>query len=249
MVILVLASPALSGSITLSTLQKAPTLPVRNLLFRSLQTQSNHPSSPIYLLTQPDDNSLAVIWSILEVSVAVICSCLPAIRALFSRWLPDLFDLNNPHEPASASSGTLSHPMQKIGPSYNKHYPILSNSSPTFSPLTSAFKLPPAPSHETETKTKIWINPKFDDAGQLVDFHSSELSPDYSQTPSQAQWDRRSSVPTESTSTSLWVLDGLRYSGEYGPNLDIAEPGVPMGNFLSAPGKVRFNQVQQKRPQ
>jgi hypothetical protein len=137
--------------------------------------------------------------------------------------------------------------MEKVGPSYNKHYPILSNSSRAFSPLASAFNLPPAPSHENETK--IWINPKFNDAGQLVDFHSSEPSHHYSQTPNQTQWDRTSSVQTESTTTSLWVLDGLQYSGEHGPNLDMAEDGVAMGKFLSPPGKAKVKRVQQKRPQ
>jgi hypothetical protein len=33
------------------------------------------------------------IWSLIEVCVAIICACLPAIRGLLSYWFPALFDI------------------------------------------------------------------------------------------------------------------------------------------------------------
>ncbi len=37
------------------------------------------------------DNIIPAIWSLAEICVAIICACLPAIRVLFSRWLPSVF--------------------------------------------------------------------------------------------------------------------------------------------------------------
>ncbi|KUJ12789.1 uncharacterized protein LY89DRAFT_558860, partial [Mollisia scopiformis] len=36
------------------------------------------------------DNAIPVIWSFLEICVAIICACLPAIRAILSRYLPSV---------------------------------------------------------------------------------------------------------------------------------------------------------------
>jgi hypothetical protein len=37
------------------------------------------------------DNTIPVLWSIVEICIAIMCACLPALRALFSHYLPKLF--------------------------------------------------------------------------------------------------------------------------------------------------------------
>ncbi|PBP25065.1 integral membrane protein [Diplocarpon rosae] len=82
------------------------------------------------------DNALPAIWSFVEISVALTCACLPAIRALLSRWFPTIFDLASPSSPHpqcamcpkvktfdesfTRKPSNRSRPAQKIGPSYNK---------------------------------------------------------------------------------------------------------------------------------
>ena len=43
------------------------------------------------------DNTIPVLWSILEISIAIICACLPALRALFSHYLPRVFPNMSTH--------------------------------------------------------------------------------------------------------------------------------------------------------
>ncbi|CZT50451.1 uncharacterized protein RSE6_11435 [Rhynchosporium secalis] len=83
---------------------------------------------------------MPALWSFVEICVALICSCLPALRALLSRWFPSIFDLtfrSNPEDietPLSrktelahyhTSQGTAERTkttfIEKDGPSYNKH--------------------------------------------------------------------------------------------------------------------------------
>ncbi|PBP25242.1 integral membrane protein [Diplocarpon rosae] len=82
------------------------------------------------------DNALPAIWSFVEISVALTCACLPAIRALLSCWFPTIFDLASPSsshpqcamcpkvktfdDSFTRQPSTRSRPAQKIGPSYNK---------------------------------------------------------------------------------------------------------------------------------
>ncbi|KAI9050208.1 hypothetical protein LZ554_006349 [Drepanopeziza brunnea f. sp. 'monogermtubi'] len=42
------------------------------------------------------DNAVPAIWSFVELCVALTCACLPAMRALLSRWFPSIFDLTAP---------------------------------------------------------------------------------------------------------------------------------------------------------
>jgi hypothetical protein len=56
------------------------------------------------------DNAIAVIVSLLEICIAIICACLPALRALVSHYLPQLFSndstaasRSNYHPPTNAS--------------------------------------------------------------------------------------------------------------------------------------------------
>lgn len=37
------------------------------------------------------DNAPAAIWSAIETNVSIICSCLPLMRPLFTRWTPGFF--------------------------------------------------------------------------------------------------------------------------------------------------------------
>jgi Fungal rhodopsin domain len=41
------------------------------------------------------DNVEPIIWSMVEIHVTIICACMPALRALLSRWLPNLFDITH----------------------------------------------------------------------------------------------------------------------------------------------------------
>lgn len=37
-------------------------------------------------------NPLAAIWSSVEINTGILCSCLPTLRRLFSKWFPNLLD-------------------------------------------------------------------------------------------------------------------------------------------------------------
>ncbi|KAG4437280.1 hypothetical protein IFR05_007218, partial [Cadophora sp. M221] len=85
------------------------------------------------------DNALPAIWSFIEICVALICACLPAMRALLSGWFPSIFDLTSPTvdlkelPPSRTLDAASSHHLpplpkerfrqsfiEKVGPSYNK---------------------------------------------------------------------------------------------------------------------------------
>jgi len=51
------------------------------------------------------DNVEPIIWSMIEINMAIICACMPSLRTLFSRWLPNLFDITHrSHRSGSAFS-------------------------------------------------------------------------------------------------------------------------------------------------
>jgi hypothetical protein len=52
------------------------------------------------------DNVIPIVWSLIEINVAIICACLPSIRALLSGWLPSLFDLTHKSSAALHSVST-----------------------------------------------------------------------------------------------------------------------------------------------
>lgn len=41
------------------------------------------------------DHVVPTVWSLIEINIAMICACLPALRALLSRSLPSLFDISH----------------------------------------------------------------------------------------------------------------------------------------------------------
>jgi len=53
------------------------------------------------------DHSLPAIWSMIEICIATICACVPSIRALLARWLPQLFDI-------SADGAARNHPSNNM---------------------------------------------------------------------------------------------------------------------------------------
>ncbi|EPE25882.1 hypothetical protein GLAREA_01794 [Glarea lozoyensis ATCC 20868] len=71
------------------------------------------------------DNVLPAIWSLAEVTVATICACMPAVRALLALIFPKLFD-------------TLSRPSQPSHPTPFKDTPFPSGSAHRFIPTPSS---------------------------------------------------------------------------------------------------------------
>jgi hypothetical protein len=57
------------------------------------------------ILTAEGDNVDVFHWSCIEIATAVICSCLPALRALMSSWLPNIFGNKQPTTEPSLRSG------------------------------------------------------------------------------------------------------------------------------------------------
>lgn len=72
----------------------------------------------VYALTTSADQSYnngeTALWSSLEVNVAIVCSCLPTLRALAMRFFPKVF-LSHQHEYGSTSAVELSHRYEAYG--------------------------------------------------------------------------------------------------------------------------------------
>ncbi|KAN0115222.1 hypothetical protein V8E51_004766 [Hyaloscypha variabilis] len=159
------------------------------------------------------DDVDAAIWSTLEFSVATICACLPAIRALFSHWFPSLFgstnisssNEHNKPDPGkqieSIDTLTRSHRLQKFGPSYNKRVFVTPDDELLVdTPESVAFNGRDRHSrvHRKERQeTKVWINPRFDPDGNVVEW----------QGPVEIDLERQTSYPS-TEGTSLWLLEG-----------------------------------------
>jgi hypothetical protein len=122
-----------------------------------------------------DDNTIAVIWTLLEFSVAIICACLPSIRALLSHKLPALFDITNAYSKTHDTElGTLSRKQkpERLSLSYDKYpTPLITahGEQPSFS---SRSPLPTEP----EIEPTSWINSKFDSNGEFVSFQFANLN-------------------------------------------------------------------------
>ena len=178
------------------------------------------------------DNSLPAIWSFLEISVATTVASLPAIRHLLSRWLPKIFDLTtapstNPKYPASSylqSSGS-NPPKLKIGPTYDKRV-IFTPDDDLLAPTPQFENFEQREDQISSAKdrkdTKIWVNPKFDNQGNVIDFQEHRMDIDI---------ERQGSAP--SSRTSVWALEGPRESDEMNGsdegNIALQEIGVALG--------------------
>jgi len=62
------------------------------------------------------DNVNLTVWSAIENSVATICACLPAIRALFSHWMPKVFKTTRIKQPVNPISTVNSQRLSKLDP-------------------------------------------------------------------------------------------------------------------------------------
>lgn len=153
------------------------------------------------------DNAFPAIWSFLEICVATICACLPAIRVLLSRWFPSIFDITSTSSTSSHHHKKLNssdhgihptyprHPAEKIGPTYNKRV--------IFTPDDELLSTTPESGEfmdnsvlergERELETKVWINPRFDGEGNVIESQGPVI-------------ERHDSQP--SSETSLWALEG-----------------------------------------
>jgi hypothetical protein len=173
---------------------------------------------------RPGDNVDAVIWSTLEVSVATVCACLPAIRALLSRSLPSLFDTSNissynsqgsqkdnssPHlDPGNltvlnTSTSSRISCLQKMGPSYNKHVVVAPDDELLFyDPQLGEFrdidKYGRTYGRDGQ-ETKVWINPRFDPDGNVVECQGTAVE--------RRKVDKHISH-WSTDNISLWMLEG-----------------------------------------
>lgn len=64
------------------------------------------------------DNAIPAIWSVIEISVAAICACLPSFRPLLARQFPRAFDISS--DPSQSQHGyqQSSRSLYRRQPSY-----------------------------------------------------------------------------------------------------------------------------------
>jgi len=170
------------------------------------------------------DNALPAIWSFLEICMAIICSCLPSIRVLFSRWFPGIFDLST--TPSSNANGN----------SNKLYFSPFSSSNPQASPSDQAghsyiesIITRDNDQQEPDDKiveTKVWINPHFDGEGNVVQFQEAQQPRDYS--------------PPSSHSSGPFALEGPRVSDEVDTSAE--EDGIALQNVEPRVTKVRRTQ-------
>ena len=171
------------------------------------------------------------MWSLLEISVATICACLPAMRSLFSHRFPSVFDLRSNYHSDKTDfgvtdtytpfPGTPRKVPQKVGPSYNKRVITSPDDdilipTPKFETFSQRAKL-------KDKEIKVWINPKFDARGTLLDFEY--VGPD-SDMLNIAKMELRDSGPS-SSGTSLWGVNNLHPtlgSSQKSPSFHIQRP-------------------------
>lgn len=66
------------------------------------------------------DHALPAIWSMIEICVATICACVPAIRALLAQALPLLFDTSTGGATEKQHSDQIQLNINPISPIWNK---------------------------------------------------------------------------------------------------------------------------------
>jgi hypothetical protein len=153
------------------------------------------------------------MWSLLEISVATICACLPALRSLFSHRFPSVFnfhstchsdktdfDVTDTYTPFPRTPRKV---PQKVGPSYNKR--VITSPDDDILMPTPKFETFSQKAKLKDKEIKVWINPKFDARGTLLDFEY--VGPD-SDMLNIAKMELRDSGPS-SNGTSLWGVNNL----------------------------------------
>jgi hypothetical protein len=145
------------------------------------------------------DNVDVAIWSTLEISFATICACLPAIHALLCRRFPSLFDasdLSSCLDPSRKLSSEVSQDKNskfsmfprfqgcelfKLRPLCKKGIvlsddELLERATPkkkTFRDKGIYGKDQLTRPHKEARETKVWVNPKFDTEGNMVEWQSA----------------------------------------------------------------------------
>ena len=177
------------------------------------------------------DNSFTVMWSLLEISIATICACLPALRSLLSTRFPSVFDNKSTYRSDKTDFDvTDSYTLfprtprkvpQKVGPSYNKR--IITSPDDDILMPTPKFETFSQRAKLKDKDIKVWINPKFDARGTLLDFEY--VGPD-SDMLNIAKMEFRDSGPS-SNGTSLWGVNNLHptlSSPQKSPSFHIQRP-------------------------
>ncbi|KAH8595616.1 hypothetical protein B0O99DRAFT_151461 [Bisporella sp. PMI_857] len=89
------------------------------------------------------DNAIPAVWSVVELSIATICACLPSMRALLARWLPRMFDISSAAAPANPGhrlnnyEAPYQNSMSSLSSQKKSGYGKLSSLSNTFESGTS----------------------------------------------------------------------------------------------------------------
>jgi hypothetical protein len=139
--------------------------------------------------------------------------------------MPSIFDVHRPDTPynsnpskssdptsQSASQPPRSRHTEKVGPSYNKR--IIKHPDDEFLDTLDEPK-------SSNTETKVWINPKFDEAGNIV-----------------GQEENNTKVSSE-TANSIFVLQGPKLSDEEQED-DVTSVGIgiALSDLYPGPGGV-----------
>jgi hypothetical protein len=171
------------------------------------------------------------MWSLLEISVATICACLPALRSLLSTRFPSVFDNKSTYhsdktdfdviDPYTPFPRTRRKVPQKVGPSYNKR--VITSPDDDILMPTPKFETFSQRAKLKDKEIKVWINPKFDAWGTLLDFEY--VGPD-SDLLNITKMELRDSGPS-SNGTSLWGVNNLHPtlgSSQKSPSFHIQRP-------------------------
>ncbi|KAH8663482.1 hypothetical protein BGZ60DRAFT_68516 [Tricladium varicosporioides] len=166
------------------------------------------------------DNVPAINWSFFEICIATICACLPATRALLSRYLPSLFSIS--HSSVPSTPGPSQRPKADT---YHKADIQLSRPQTEKSEIE---KSEPGPLHDKkvitcpddaflhdldpESKfTKIWVNPRFDRKGNIVNVKNMSVHHESHYGSIHESLHER---VYDSSDTSLFILEGPRLSDD-----------------------------------
>ena len=141
------------------------------------------------------DDVIPASWSFVEICVATICACLPAIRAILCHWFPSVFDVN--------STAPSTHP-----------------SRPSTNPTSASTPQPPPSRHSEKLGSaynrRVIADPDADFLSTLDDDHQTIR--EEPETPIVKvwikRWDTQERSPRNSSRSSMFALEGPRLSDE-----------------------------------
>ena len=170
-------------------------------------------------LRNAGDNAIPAIWSFIEITVATICTCLPALRLLLARNYPKFFDIaadpsqpfnediykRTPYSPASDNRPMATPSSERAGAIYSKRV-ILSPDDVFLQDLE-------AESEYRDKDRHLWMmSPRVDEQGNIVDVKRVPRDSMYGSI-------------HDSSDTSMFALEGPRLSDNESLN-EIAGTGV-----------------------